>query len=133
MRPYRGPSDELTKEVSRLLTTPSEVHKMFSENVYIAADGSNRVAGLINALPVCVEADAVLNACKKEKRQPTDTESKLLSQAEALRDMLIQVDVHETLGELEQGNYVRPALTSTDKRLAASGTLNFGAATAASA
>jgi hypothetical protein len=134
MRPYRPPSDDLTKEVSRLLTTPSAVHKMFAENVY-SSDPSTRVAALINAMPVCLEADAVLMACKKDKRQPTEKEAKLLAEAEALRDKLIQVDVHEQLGELETGNkgYVRPALTSTQQRLDASGTANFGAAVSAAA
>merc|ERR1711935_1179518 len=31
-RPYREPSDELTKEVSRLMTTPSGIREMFQEN-----------------------------------------------------------------------------------------------------
>ena len=30
-------------------------------------------------------------ACKKDKRQPTEKEAKLLAEAEALRDKLIQV------------------------------------------
>jgi hypothetical protein len=132
MRPYRPPSDALTKEVARLLTTPSEVHSMFAENVYLAKDGSNRVAALINAMPACVEADAVLSDCKKSKRTPTEQEAAILAKAEALRDVLIQVDVHQQLGELEaQENYTRPALTSTQKRLQQAGTENFEAAVAA--
>merc|ERR550537_1577163 len=75
MRPYRPPRDALTQEVARLLSTPSEVHALFAENVYLADGGTageNRVAELIKAMPVCLEADGVLAACKKAKRQPTE-------------------------------------------------------------
>jgi hypothetical protein len=113
MRPYRPPRDALTQEVSRLLTTPSEVHKMFTENVYTPADGENRVSELVRAMPICLQADAVLTACKKEKRQPTADEASLIAEADGLRDKLVQVDVHETLGPLEGGDYERPAITST--------------------
>jgi len=118
MRPYRMPRDELTKEVARLLTTPSEVHAMFAENVYKPAGEDNRVAELLHAMPVCLQADAALTACKKEKRAPTADEAKLIAQADALRDALVQVDVHETLGPLEDANpgYERPAITSTTQR-----------------
>ena len=57
MRPYRMPSDALTKEVSKMLTTPTAVHEMFSENVFVNAD--TRVAALLKAMPVAVEADAI--------------------------------------------------------------------------
>merc|ERR1712238_576489 len=49
-RPYKVPPDTLTKEVSRLLTTPS---------------------GLIRALPLCFEADKVAKLLRVEQREPT--------------------------------------------------------------
>jgi len=131
MRPYRPPPDHLTKEVSRLLTTPSAVHAMFAENVYIANDDpTNRVAGLLRAMPVCLQADTILSACKKEKREPTAAEATVLAEAEAMRDELVQVDVHERLGPLEaQEGYQRPAISSTEVRLQM-GAANFQAAMA---
>ena len=133
MRPYRPPRDDLTKEVARMLTTPSAVHSMFAENVYVATDDpENRVAGLLRAMPVCLEADQILSACKKDKREPTADETKVLTQADAMRNELVQVDVHETLGPLEaQEGYERPAIASTTTRLQA-GAANFQAAMAAS-
>ena len=118
MRPYRPPRDALTQEVARLITTPSDVHRMFAENVYTPQGVDNRVAELLQAMPTCLEADAALTACKKEKREPTATEAALIAKADALRDKLVQVDVHEALGPLEDGNadYVRPAITSTAQR-----------------
>jgi hypothetical protein len=118
MRPYRPPRDALTQEVSRLLTTPSDVHKMFAENVYAPEGIDNRVADLLAAMPVCLEADVALTACKKEKRQPTADEAVLIAKADALRDKLVQVDVHEAVGPLEEGNanYERPAIASTVQR-----------------
>ena len=134
MRPYRPPADHLTKEVARQLTTPSAVHAMFTENVYVSTDDpDNRVAALLRAMPVCLEADNILSACKKAKREPTADEAKVLAQATAMRDVLVQVDVHETLGPLEaQEGYERPALSSTAARLQ-QGAANFQAAMSASA
>jgi len=117
MRPYSMPRDELTKEVASLLTKPSAVRDMFAENIY--SGESDRVGQLISALPTCLEADAVLGKMKKEKRSPSDDEAALLAKAEALRDLLVQVDVHqEGIGlDVTQAGHVRPALASTDARL----------------
>jgi len=132
MRPYRPPRDALTQEVSRLLTTPSDVHKMFAENVYTPADPDNRVSELIRAMPICLSADAALTACKKEKRDPTAAEVQLIAEADALRDKLVQVDVHEALGPLEQSDaaYERPAIVSTTQRQV-KGAASFEAAVSA--
>merc|ERR1711977_765383 len=100
-RPYRSPGDDLTKEVSRLLTTPSGLRDMFAENTYVAPEGTiHQQSDLIRALPVCVEADKIATA-------------------EALRDVLIQVDVFENLTDAEgKEGYVRPPLEGTEERMA---------------
>jgi len=116
MRPYRPPRDHLVKEVSKLLTTPSEVSAMFAEGIY--TEGDTRIAALLKAMPVAVEADAVAAELKKTKRAPTAEEEALLQRAVELRDALVQVDVHETVGALEaQEGYERPAIASTSRRL----------------
>eukprot|EP00577_Skeletonema_sp_RCC1716_P005653 CAMPEP_0113429332 /NCGR_PEP_ID=MMETSP0013_2-20120614/32387_1 /TAXON_ID=2843 ORGANISM="Skeletonema costatum, Strain 1716" /NCGR_SAMPLE_ID=MMETSP0013_2 /ASSEMBLY_ACC=CAM_ASM_000158 /LENGTH=800 /DNA_ID=CAMNT_0000318035 /DNA_START=73 /DNA_END=2471 /DNA_ORIENTATION=- /assembly_acc=CAM_ASM_000158 len=117
-RPYSDPSDTLTKEVSRLLTTPSEIRDMFQEGIYSAPDGAvHQMTDLINALPICVEADKVATSLRREKREPTAEETNLIAKADALRDALIQVDVfeHATAEEAQPG-YVRPALQGTEER-----------------
>ena len=48
-------------------------------------DPDNRVAGLIRAMPVCLEADAALMSCKREKREPTTEEASLIAKANATR------------------------------------------------
>lgn len=131
MRPYRPPRDALTQQLAKLLSTPSAVHAMFAENVYMdsgGATGENRVAELIAAMPICLEADNILAACKKSKREPTEAEESVLTLADALRNKLVQVDVHSELGPLEGGEYVRPAIASTEARLMASAAANFNAA-----
>jgi len=107
---------------------------MFAENVYTPADPDNRVSELLRAMPICLQADAALTACKKEKRQPTADEAKLIAQADTLRDALVQVDVHQTLGPLEDGNadYERPAIVSTTQRQQ-KGAANFQAAVGSAA
>jgi hypothetical protein len=120
-RPYRQPSDELTKEVSTLMTTPSEIRDMFEENVYIAPEGAmHQISDLIRALPLCVEADHIASSLRRDKRQPSSHEADIIARADAVRDALIQVDVfkHATAAEAEPG-YVRPALLGTEERLAA--------------
>jgi acyl-CoA dehydrogenase len=120
-RPYRQPSDELTKEVSTLMTTPSEIRDMFEENVYIAPEGAmHQISDLIRALPLCVEADKIATSLRRDKRQPSSHEADIIARADAVRDALIQVDVfkHATAAEAEPG-YVRPALLGTEERLAA--------------
>lgn len=120
-RPYSEPNDELTKEVSRLITTPSELRDMFAEGVYMAPEGDmHQASDLIRALPICVEADRIATTLRREKRQPTTEEADKIAHADALRDVLIQVDVFEHLTEAEgREGYVRPALLGTDERLAA--------------
>jgi alkylation response protein AidB-like acyl-CoA dehydrogenase len=119
-RPYSNPNDALTKEIARMLTNPSELRSFFQENVYVAPEGSmNQVSDLIHALPICVEADKIASTLRREKRQPTTEEADKMARAEALRDMLIQVDVFDALtAEEAQPGYVRPALKGTEERLA---------------
>lgn len=118
-RPYKAPGDELTKEVSKLVTTPSEMRDFFQENVYVAQEGElHQVSDLIRALPICVEADLVASSIRREKRQPTEVEADLIAQADAIRDALIQVDVYEKFPTEKAEGYVRPALVGTQERLA---------------
>ena len=118
-RPYKAPGDELTKEVSKLVTTPSEMRDFFQENVYVAQEGElHQVSDLIRALPICVEADLVASSIRREKRQPTEAEADLIAQADAIRDALIQVDVYEKFPTEKAEGYVRPALVGTEERLA---------------
>ena len=129
-RPYSEPSDVLTKEVSRLLTTPSQIRDMFEEGIYSAPAGTiHQMTDMIKALPICVEADKVAASLRREKREPTAEEMKLIAKADALRDALIQVDVfeHATAEEAQPG-YLRPALLGTKERFAAMDETVFRAA-----
>jgi len=118
-RPYKSPNDVLTKEVSRLLTTPSGLRDMFVENVYIAPEGHvHQPSDLIRALPICVEADKIASSLRRERREPTPEETDKIAKAEALRDVLIQVDAFDHLTDAEgQEGYIRPALLGTEERL----------------
>lgn len=120
-RPYKEPSDVLTKEVAKLMTTPSGIRDFFEENVYMAPEGSGTVhqlTDLIRAVPVCVEADQIASILRKEKREPTQAEAEKIAKADAIRDALIQVDVFENLtAEEAVDEYTRPALTGTAERM----------------
>ena len=120
-RPYKEPSDTLTKEVSKLITTPSGIREFFQENVYMTPEGSGAVhqmSDLIRAVPICVEADQIAATLRKEKREPTQAEAEKIANADALRDVLIQVDVFENLtSEEAMDGYTRPALVGTAERM----------------
>jgi len=122
-RPYRNPGDDLTKEVARMITTPSEIRDMFAEGVYMAPEegqAMHQMSDLCRALPICVEADTIASLLRREKRQPTTEEANKIAKADALRDALIQVDVFDNLTDAEsQPGYIRPALRGTEERLAA--------------
>lgn len=126
-RPYSEPGDELTKEVSRMITTPSEMRDMFAEGIYMAPEGTmHQASDLIRALPICFEADKIAATLRREKRQPTTDEADKIAHADALRDALIQVDVFDNLTDAEnKDGYVRPALEGTEDRLAALDRKNF--------
>jgi hypothetical protein len=128
-RPYSDPSDVLTKEVSRLLTTPSQLRDMFAEGIYEAPEGVvHQLTDLARALPVCVEADRIASVLRREKREPTQDEADLIAKADALRDVLIQVDVFDNLTEAEsREGYTRPAIEGTDERLAVMDRKSFAA------
>ncbi|CAB9513176.1 Acyl-coenzyme A dehydrogenase [Seminavis robusta] len=123
-RHYKPPSDELTKEVSRLITTPSGLRDMFAETLYGSDEatykqGEYQGSDLAYALPICVEADKIASTLRREKREPTQAEADKIAEADALRDILIQVDVFPYLTP-EEGSegYVRPAILGTEERLA---------------
>lgn len=118
-RPYREPSDPLTKEVSRLITTPSGIRDFFAEGIYTAPEGvTHQLSDLMRAVPICIEADKIATTLRREKRQPTTAEAEKIAEADALRDVLIQVDTfdHLTTEEGQEG-YIRPALQGTEERL----------------
>jgi len=96
---YSRPSDELTKKVADLITKPSAVRDLLAQDMYISKDLNDRVALLNATLPKAVKADDILVKCRKEKRQPTSEEQKLIDEVEAARDIIIQVDAFNTLGK----------------------------------
>lgn len=125
---YGLPSDVLTKQVSTLVTTPSGLRDFFLHNVYLApaSDTKNQISALIGAFPICVDADKIMNICRKEKRKPTPAEQSTVDEANKLRDKLVQVSVfdHASFQE-EQPGFVRPALIGTAELIAKSDVKSF--------
>lgn len=114
-RCYPRPSDTLSKEVAQLVSTDSAVRNLFTENIFVSKDLNNRVALIHATLGKACRADAVLAKLRKEKRAPTAAEQALIDEAEAAREVIIQVDSFKGLGKeaLASGNWSqedRPAL-----------------------
>ncbi|TMW56095.1 hypothetical protein Poli38472_008743 [Pythium oligandrum] len=111
-RTYDLPSDKDRKKVADLISTDSAVRNLLSESVFVSSKPTDRVH-LINAtLGKAVEADKILAKLRKEKRNATTEEQKLIDEVEAAREQIIQVDSFEGLGaELyKPKDYVRPAM-----------------------
>ncbi|KAJ0400481.1 hypothetical protein ATCC90586_003953 [Pythium insidiosum] len=128
-RTYEMPSDKEMKKVADLISTDSGIRTLLSDSVFVSKDPKDRVAMLNATLAKAVEADKVLAKLRKEKRNATAEEQKLIDEVEAAREEIIQVDSFVGLGaetSKPQG-YVRPAIIGSiiddrskkDKRMAA--------------
>ena len=90
-RPYRPPSDALTKEVADLLTKPSGRRDLFNTHIYVSGEENDHLSTLLRAFPVVIEADQIQKALRKEQREPTSAEAQTLALATELRDQIVQV------------------------------------------
>mmetsp|Transcript_22053 Transcript_22053/g.32009 ORF Transcript_22053/g.32009 Transcript_22053/m.32009 type:complete len:775 (-) Transcript_22053:62-2386(-) len=97
-RSYSRPGDRLVSEVSRLITTDSAVRQLLSRDVFVSEDPTDRVHLLHATLPKALKADAILSTLRKEKRNPTAEEQVIIDEAEAAREIIIQVDSFPRLG-----------------------------------
>ena len=112
---YAGPNDNMRKNVSRIISTPSEVRNYFSENVFVSSDAQDRVNMMLTILPDVVETDELIASAKKSKRALTTTELEKIKKVEMIVDRIVQVDAFDKLGieMFSDNNYIRPALRGT--------------------
>merc|ERR1712070_940614 len=88
---------------------------LFNTHIYVSGEESDHLSTLLRAFPVVIEADQIQKALRKEQREPTSAEAQTLALATELRDQIVQVDVFEKHGVLEQqAGYVRPAIAATE-------------------
>ncbi|KAJ8606141.1 hypothetical protein CTAYLR_010725 [Chrysophaeum taylorii] len=113
------PSDKHTQDLASLLTTQdSQYAATFLVPGIFTSDGIRR--DIMDALPICIQADNLAVRLRKEKRDPTSDEQALFDKADQVRDRIVQVSSSERLGWLEQSDpaYVRPAIEQTRDWLA---------------
>mmetsp|Transcript_14749 Transcript_14749/g.48172 ORF Transcript_14749/g.48172 Transcript_14749/m.48172 type:complete len:454 (-) Transcript_14749:344-1705(-) len=115
---HEAPSDTLTKDVSDLLTTLKSTYaNEFLVPAIYTSDGIRKT--LMDALPVCLQADDIALKLRKEKREPTSAEAQIIKKADDFRDAIVQVASYDHLGAVEQQEgYVRPAIAQTQDWLA---------------
>ena len=114
--PGATPSDALTKRAADLLTTLDSAYARdyLTPGIFT----SDKVHHLVlSSLPVILEADKIANDCRKAKKNPTEAQQKILDDAVALRDKIVQVPAFDNLGDERHGK-ARPALVQTDAWLA---------------
>ncbi|KAF1330917.1 Acyl-coenzyme a dehydrogenase, partial [Globisporangium splendens] len=110
--PYDVPTDKQTRKVAELLSTDNQVRNMLSQSMFVSKNENDRVALLNATLPKAVKADAILTKLRKEKRNATAEEKKLIDEVEAAREVIIQVDSFAGLGAetSKPKDYVRPGM-----------------------
>lgn len=118
--PYQPPSDTAVAAMAETISTPSTVRDLFSASVFVSHDtASDRVAGLVSALPMAMTVDSLYQRRKHATRHTKETEvsftteeASMVQALEKTRLALIQVDVFDRLGKekVASPGYVRPAL-----------------------
>lgn len=97
---YQRPSDKLVRAVSNSITLDTAVRKQFEQDLFISDnDAANRVSLIVHSLPTVIQADKLLAAIRKEKREPTTSEKLIIDTAEAAREEIIQVNSFPRLGK----------------------------------
>ena len=82
--------------------------------MFVSKKESDRVNQISRAVSLACEADGYLAACRRAKRSPTAEEKKVIDEAEALREQIIQVDAFETLaGNNHRGEWMRATWSAT--------------------
>jgi hypothetical protein len=107
-REYGRPTDKQRAIVSDMITTPTEVRSLLTQDVFVSKNPKDRVAMIAQAMPLCFEADKIMAACRKEKRTPTAEEQTKIDQAEALREEIIQVDSFPVIGKEHNTEWMKP-------------------------
>ena len=119
--PDAAPSDALVKACADLLTTRDSAYAetFLAGGAFTSAKIQKRI---LDALPLCLEADGIAAACKRAERPPTADEADAIARADAARDAIVQVQAFEKLGESERTDpaFERPALAQTAAWLAES-------------
>lgn len=92
-RCYSKPTDEMTRHASDLITKSSSLRQLLQQNLYFVKDKEhmNRTSFLVSMLEKAVEVDEIYTKLRKEKRQATASEQKLIEEVEAARESIIQV------------------------------------------
>ena len=88
-----------------------------SQDLFLSQDPNDRVNLIHKTLPKAIAADLLMTKIRKEKRQATPAEQKIIDEAEAAREIIIQVDSFARLGkelneEASWSPLKRPAYTA---------------------
>lgn len=112
---YNGITDKMIINTSDLITNPTEIRNLLSENIFISNDPNDKLHKLLETFPKAIEMDKLLFESKKTGRALTISEIKFIDEVKIAIDDLIQVDSFDKLGiEINADeNYIRPALRNT--------------------
>ena len=98
-RCYSRPNDKTVAAVATAISTDSAVRAQMSADLFLSQDPNDRVNLIHKTLPKVIAADMLMTKIRKEKRQATPEEKKIIDEAEAAREIIIQVDSFSRLGK----------------------------------
>jgi len=125
-RTYSPPSDQQIAAASNAISTETDVRELLKQNMFISKNPQNRQAQIEAALPLAIKADFMLKTIRKEKRQPFESEQKIIDAADALRDQIVQVDAFPALGREYWRNEFGVDKKASDAAWRKAGTGNSG-------
>lgn len=87
-RQYSRNDDKLTTIVSNIITTPTELRKVLTNNIYISSNKEDRIRKISDAFELCYEVDKTIknrNECDMLK----------INKSNELREKIIKVNEYK--------------------------------------
>eukprot|EP00123_Amoebidium_parasiticum_P016072 comp23275_c0_seq1/m.38100 comp23275_c0_seq1/g.38100 ORF comp23275_c0_seq1/g.38100 comp23275_c0_seq1/m.38100 type:complete len:747 (-) comp23275_c0_seq1:220-2460(-) len=98
---YSLPTDRAVREAAKSISTETAVRRLLIEHVFVPANRNEQMSMLLQGLPLAVKADRILADCKRNKRTPSQDEQATIDAADAIRNVVVQVDAFPALGRAE--------------------------------
>ena len=87
-RQYYENDDKLTSAVSNIITTPTELRKVLTNNLYISNDEEDRIRQINDAFEICYEVD-------KSFKNKEECDIIKLNKSRELREKIIKVNEYK--------------------------------------
>lgn len=88
---YKSNNDKLTTAVSDLITKPTEMRELLTDNIFISNDNNDRINEISRGFKLCYESDLLIKKLKNNINISEDDKIKIIN-ANNIRNKIIEVD-----------------------------------------